>query len=145
MALSRVIAAVPTLLLGGLSAVHLAWANGSTYPFKNRKELALKTTGQKQAPSPQGTAAVGGALAVGAALAAGAGSGNGLGRFLRRGLTLVFAARAVTGYRGTTLDSLGWKGNAEFVERDRRFFAPLCAVIAGGLLLSDPAWRRRRG
>ncbi|MEB4614517.1 DUF3995 domain-containing protein, partial [Leucobacter sp. M11] len=144
MALSKTISVVPTLLLGGLSALHVAWARGSTVPYDSAKELSRNVTGQKTPPTPGATATVAGALGVGTALSAGFGQKNWFGRLLRRGLMVAMGARAVTGYRGTTLDVLDWKANKTFAENDRRVFAPLCAVIAVGLFLSDPAWRRKR-
>lgn len=143
MALAKTISIIPTVLLGGLSGLHIAWARGNTVPFDSAKELAVNVTGQKTPPEPGPTAVVAGALGAGALLSAGVGQRSWFGRLARRVLMLAFAGRAVMGYRGSTLEVLGWKANKNFTENDRRVFGPLCAVIAVGLFFSDPAWRRK--
>jgi Protein of unknown function (DUF3995) len=133
----RLTAKLTASILTALSALHLAWAFGSSFPFRSRAELADAIVGTSDVPPPSACLAVAGALAATAALLA---EVVPLAPSVRR--TAIRGAASVLGFRG----ALGLMGKTEmlapgsnserFVRLDRRIYAPLCLVVSIGCLAS---------
>lgn len=122
----------------GLTAVgvlHAVWAAGSTWPAKNRKQLAQATVGSNQNPDAQATAVVAVTAIAGGAVAAGALGESALPVAGRRIAGLALVARSALG-GDAALSVLGLpKANKRFVELDNQYYRPLCAVLGVALLI----------
>ena len=123
--------------LAVLSAMHGAWAAGSSFPAKDRRQLAQMVAGTDGAPSAAACLGVSGALGLAAALVADV---AGLPRCFRiSGVTVVaatMALRGITGISGQTHRLVPWTPGERFVELDRKYYGPLCLALAAGSLRS---------
>ena len=122
-------------LLASLSALHLAWAFGSAFPFRSRRALADAVVGTPAVPSPAACVAVAGALAVGAAVV-----GDVLPtrpatrRYALRGMAALFAVRGSLGFLAKTELVSPGSNSTRFIRLDRRVYAPLCIALSLGCL-----------
>ncbi len=128
--------------LGAVAALHAAWASGSTWPARNRQELAEAVVGNRNAlPDRRATAAVAGIAGVAAVTTAGA---FGESTALVRGRRLVGVAllgRAALG-GDVALALLGMPpAGKRFLALDDRWYRPLCAVLGVAVLAGA---RRKR-
>ncbi len=119
--------------LGGLAVLHLVWANGSSFPFSSRAELAEAVIGSESVPGPAACAAVAAGLSSAALLV----GGRRLvpPRLRRVGVgvvTATLATRGVLGLVGRTDVVSPVSTSARFRRLDRRLFAPLCLALAAG-------------
>jgi len=125
--------------LAGIGGVHFAWGLGSSFPFKTRDELADAVIGSATVPPPAACYAVAGALAVASKFVVGVPLGP-VG-FRRVAITTVAAALGARGALGlsglTNLVSPGSESE-RFRRLDRRYYSPLCLVLAAGALASRP-------
>jgi hypothetical protein len=117
-------------VLAGLSALHLAWAAGSSWPAGDRHELAEVMAGRDEVPSSAACVVVGVGLGCAAALVAGAGRDAPAARLARVGLAAGFLGRGVAGLTGNTRRLVPWVPQDRFVQLDRRYYGPLCCAIA---------------
>jgi Protein of unknown function (DUF3995) len=69
-------------------------------------------------------------LAASSALVAGLGGERSIARAARGVVCSVFLVRGVAGLTGATHHLVSWTPAPEFVQRDRRWYGPLCLVIA---------------
>lgn len=122
--------------LGGLSALHLAWAFGSTWPGRDGPELTqtvVGVPGMTDPPPAVASAAVAGLLATAAGVVLARVSRRRRWRMLGHagtaGVATVLAARAAGGVR-----SACWPQHvtARFRRLDLAVYSPLCALLAGG-------------
>ena len=119
---------------------HIAWGRGSSFPLASRGALTDQVVGSLVAPSPGDCYAVATLLsAIGLTVAIG--PQPNLAKRSLHAVAAVFAARAVFGFAGRTDLLVAGSSSPSFRRNDRRFFAPLCALLAGGVLVSS---RRRR-
>ena len=116
-------------LIAAAAGVHVLWGTGSAWPARDRRELAEVVVGTEEFPGSAACFAVA-TLLVGAAGVVAAGPGGAVRRTARRGITTAFALRGVTGVTGLTSVMTPWTPSERFVEADRRFYGPLCLVIA---------------
>ncbi len=124
---------VTSVALIAIGGVHVAWGLGSSFPFASRDELADAAIGTTIVPPPAACGAVAGALFVAAALTADVGVAPPALRRLGRGtITCIFAARGVLGLLGRTDVVSPGSTSERFRSLDRRFFAPLCLLLAAG-------------
>ena len=123
--------------LGGLAALHLGWATGSTWPLADRDGLADAVAGRPAFPSRGACVGVAAALGTASALVAGRpGRGSLVQRAGATGVVTVLLVRGGLGLAGRTdLVSPG-STSPRFRRLDRRYFAPLCLAIAA---LASPA------
>jgi hypothetical protein len=138
---------VPTLLTAGtlasVGALHVAWGTGATFPFADAAELADAVAGTPAVPSPVACYTVASLLGVAAAVTAGAPRPDALGRRLAVvGVAVVLGVRAAAGLMGRTDALVGWPTGERFRRNDRRYFAPLCGVLAAGAAWSLRGARR---
>ncbi len=137
------IAAAATL--AGIAGLHVAWGLGSSFPFSRREDLADAVVGAPQVPSPASCYAVAVALTAASALAADLPvASRPLRRLGRAGVAAVLGARGVIGVAGRTDLAVPGSTSPRFRRNDRRYFAPLCLVVAAATATAVPA-RERRG
>jgi hypothetical protein len=127
--------------LGGLSALHLAWAAGSSWPSSDRAELAQVTAGTDELPGPVPCLQVAAVLAGAAGLVAGVGGDRRVARFGRAAVAAGFLTRGVAGLTGNTGRLVPWTPDARFARLDRRYYGPLCCAIGLAALAGRGAAR----
>jgi hypothetical protein len=121
----------------GIAGVHVAWGRGSTFPFATVADLTDAVVGKDVVPSPPACYAVAGLLTVAAAATAGLPVPTSRGRRLTvLGAATVLAIRATAGFAGRTDLLVPGSESARFRRNDRRVFAPLCAALATGAVMS---------
>jgi hypothetical protein len=140
------VAVATSVGLGSISAIHVLWGRGSTFPFRERRELNDQVVGQQVTPSPASCYAVAGMLAVAAVSVERAARGSSpIARLATIGCSVVLGARAVLGFTGRTHLAVPGSTSAAFRRNDRRIFAPLCAALASGAACAAVGMRGRRG
>jgi hypothetical protein len=134
MRLSTVATAATLAAIGGL---HVAWGLGSSFPFRDHTTLADTVAGTQAVPKRAECFAVAGLLTAAATLVAGE---RMVPARLRRtgalGVGLVLGVRGMAGVTGNTHRLVGWDTSPTFVEHDRRYYGPLCLLLATGTLRS---------
>jgi hypothetical protein len=130
--------------LAAIGTIHVAWGLGSSFPFRTHTELADAVIGSEDVPSAAACHAVAVALFVASGLVADIPIGR---RLLRRvGRTAVagvLAARGLAGLCGRTDLLSPGSTSTRFRTLDRRFYSPLCLVLAvGAVTYRDAALRR---
>lgn len=116
-------------LIAGGSALHLAWGIGSSWPARDRRELAGLVVGTDEMPDRGPCFAVA-VLLAGAAATVAADSHRPLARAARACIAGGFAVRGLAGLTGRTRVLVPWTPSARFVELDRRIYGPLCFTIS---------------
>ena len=115
-----------------LAGLHVAWAFGSAFPFRDRRVLADAVVGTEDFPSPAACFSVAGALAAGAALAS---ERLPLARPLRRlglrSMAVILGVRGILGLLGRTELVSPGSNSTTFLRLDRRIYAPLCVLLSG--------------
>jgi hypothetical protein len=133
----RFSARLTTFVLAALSVLHVAWAFGSSFPFRGRAELADAVVGTSAVPPPSACLSVAGALAVAAALIADVVSTP---TILRRtaigGISSALGVRGILGIVGRTEVLVPGSNSERFVRLDRQIYAPLCLCLSVGCLAS---------
>jgi hypothetical protein len=121
------------LVLTAISALHVLWGRGSTFPFRDRHDLDDHVIGQQVSPSPAACNTVACLLAAAAVSAERASHGSSdLARTAARGCSAVLGARAALGFAGRTHLAVPGSTSPQFRRNDRRLFAPACALLALG-------------
>jgi hypothetical protein len=134
--------------LGSISALHVLWGRGSTFPFKQRHDLNDHVVGRQISPSPAACNTVACLLAVAAVSVERAARGSSsVAKIAAAGCGAVLAARAGLGFSGRTHLAVPGSTSASFRRNDRRIFAPVCAVLALGATYAamGPTGTRRAG
>lgn len=127
----RLTAKLTTCILAALSALHVAWAIGSAFPFRSRHELANAVVGTEEVPSPMACVAVAGALATGAALTADAlPIAPTTRRSALRTMAVILGVRGALGLFGKTEALSPGSNSPRFIRLDRRFYSPLCLLLS---------------
>jgi hypothetical protein len=123
--------------LAGIAALHVGWGRGASFPFEDRQALADSVAGSSAAPGTRDCFAVAGLLACAAGLVADV---LPVGTPARRagvlGVALVLAGRGAAGVAGRTGSIVPWTPSTNFNDLDRRYYGPLCILLASGALLS---------
>lgn len=131
--------------LAAVSALHAAWALGSSWPAPDRKGLAGLVAGTDTMPGPIECCAVSVALAAASAVTAGAGGEHRAARLARIGVATALLARGVCGLTGQTRLLVPWTPSPHFTELDRRVYGPLCVVLAAlAAARHTPQFRKNR-
>ena len=125
------------IVLAGIGALHVAWGLGSSFPFRDRAALADTVVGNDAVPGRGASLTVAGLLAVAAGLVADV---LPLPPRVRRvgvvGVAATLASRAAFGFAGRTERLVAGSNSPRFVRADRRIYAPLCAALAAGAVMS---------
>jgi hypothetical protein len=120
--------------LAAASALHLAWAAGSTFPVSSSRELAELVVGTEEMPGPVACAAAAGALAISATSVAMRGP------WARRIASITAAALLLRGAGGLAVGALHLgRATEQFRTWDRRLYSPLCIALGGGAALAASA------
>jgi Protein of unknown function (DUF3995) len=137
---ARLLALGSSAVLASVSALHVAWGFGSSWPFPDRDALAHEVAGTAEMPSPASCFVVGTALAGAAAVAAGVGGDQRLARLARASVAAALIIRGLTGLTGTTGRLVSWTPSGHFTEIDRRRYGPFClgtgAAVAASMIRS---------
>ena len=127
----------------GIAGIHVAWGRGSSFPYATTAELSDAVVGNQVVPSPAACYGVAGLLAVAAGAVAGLPRPDArVRRLVVAGAAAVLATRAGYGFAGRTDALVPGSSSARFRRNDRRVFAPLCAALAAGALMSLRRSRR---
>ena len=143
----RAVSRSTAVVLAAVSALHVAWGFGASFPFRSRDELADAVVGTADVPPPVACFAVAVALATGATLVAGVVP---LAPRLRRRaivtMACVLGVRGALGLLGRTQVVAPGSHSERFIRLDRRMYAPLCLALALGCVVSlvKPGSRRHR-
>jgi hypothetical protein len=123
--------------MSGIAALHVGWGRGASFPFEDFETLADSVAGSSAALGPRDCFAVAGLLACAAGLVADV---LPVGTTARRsgvlGVALVLAGRGAVGIAGRTGSIVPWTPSTHFNDLDKRYYSPLCILLAGGALLS---------
>ena len=129
------VAAIESMLLAAIAALHAAWGGGVVWPRQNEEDLVRLVVGyrREQMPPPGHCFAAAGAI-LAAALIVGLLAGQSVSPLpptmltvLGIGVTAVFAGRGVAGYLPV------WRARfprEPFARLDRLVYSPLCLLIA---------------
>jgi Protein of unknown function (DUF3995) len=124
--------------LGSLSAVHLGWALGASWPAADAFTLAEVVAGKREMPGPGQCLTVAAALGAGCAIVAGVGGRHRVAQAARTALAAGFFVRGVSGITATTARLVSWTPAPRFVRLDRRYYGPLCLGISLAVAPSIP-------
>ena len=121
-----------------LAALHVAWGGGSSFPLADRDDLAEAVVGTSIVPGPLPCFGVAAALLVAASAVQNRPRWPGrLRRLALAGIAAVFGGRGLLGLAGRTSVVSPGSDGARFRRLDRRLYAPLCLVLAAGVLGAD--------
>jgi hypothetical protein len=149
----RVAAVTAASTLGALGLLHVLWATGSSWPARDRAELAASVVGLRTRsdhessgadpfPSSVACLTVAGALVTAAAVVAGLPARRpSMRRAGIAGVVAVLGTRGLLGVTGNTRFAVPVATGGTFVQWDRRAYGPLCLTLA---VLSSRAWPRRQ-
>lgn len=133
----RVASSTTAASLTAIAALHLGWGAGSSFPFPDREVLADTVAGSTIAPGPPECLAVAGALLVAAGVVSDV---LPISPSTRRagvvGVALVLGGRGILGLAGRTGAIVPWTPSDRFVALDRKYYGPLCLLLAGGAFRS---------
>jgi hypothetical protein len=126
--------ATTAIVLFALATLHVMWGLGSSFPFRNRDELADSVVGTERVPGPIACVAVATALTCAGALVMGAVP---LPKRLRdvalRVIAGVLATRGLAGATSRTSMLSPGSDSATFTRLDKRLYSPLCLWLAAGV------------
>ena len=135
--LPTVLSAAAALGLAGISAVHVVWATGSSWPARNERNLAESVVSADRMPPPVASALVALGLAGAALCVAGVGGQTSFAVTVRRVIGAGLLTRGLLSSTMTTRMALGLsEPGPRFRELDTRLYRPLCLVLAAATLLS---------
>lgn len=121
----------------GIAGLHVAWGRGSSFRFATTAELTDAVVGADVVPSPPARYAVAGLLTIAAGSTLGLPTPRSrLRRLAVVGAAATLATRAAFGFAGRTDLLVPGSSSSRFRRNDRRLFAPLCAALATGAVVS---------
>jgi len=124
---------VSAAAFAGISAIHVLWATGSSWPLPDFDALTDAVAGQGPAGAPGPLACLGaaGAFATAAAVLAGVPRDRPrIRRAAATGVVAVLTVRGAFGLAGRTDLLVPGSTSSRFRSMDRRFYAPLCVTMA---------------
>jgi hypothetical protein len=139
---TRILPLAGATMLAGLSALHLTWATGSSFPASDGRRLAELVAGTADVPSAHACVVMGVGLGAASALVAGVGGDRRVARCGRRAVAAGFLARGLAGLTGNTHRLVPWTPAATFVRLDRRYYGPLCLAVAAAAVSSRSVSRQ---
>lgn len=140
----RIVArAVSVAGLAALSALHVIWASGSSWPAKSTERLAEAVVGQTvEMPGRLPTAVIAAGAAGAACLVSGGLGERGIARFGARFTGTAMLLRAVLG-GDVALAALGLPPSSQTFRRlDRRYYRPFAALLGGALWIASSRDRK---
>lgn len=133
-------------VLFALAGLHALWGLGSSWPASDRETLADLVAGRRAVPGPVACMTVAGLLAGAGTLVAG--RPRQLPRARRAGagcVAAVLGVRAAFGLSGRTDRLSPGSVSPRFRRLDRRYYSPLCLVLAFAAASSARGGESRRG
>ena len=125
---------VTATVLFAIAGLHVLWGVGSSFPFRDREQLADSVIGTSEVPPMGACFAVASALALAAVLV------TGVAPVPRRIRTLalrlvasVLLTRGVAGALGQTSVLSPGSNSSTFVRLDKKIYSPLCFWLAAGV------------
>jgi hypothetical protein len=135
--MARWVAPLTATALTTIAGLHVAWGFGSSFPMADRDTLADTVAGTADVPPPVACHAAAAALLAASALVLDVPVGpTWLRRTGRWVVAAVFTVRAVAGLSGRTDALVAGSESPRFRRLDRRYYAPLCLVLAAGTVAS---------
>ena len=122
-----------------MAALHALWGLGSSFPSRDRVQLADAVAGVEAMPPASACFVVAGALAASAALVAGAGGQDRLAFWARSAVAAALGLRGLAGVTGSTGLLVPWSPSANFQDRDRRRYGPFYLALSAAVALSMTA------
>lgn len=126
--------ALTATVLFVVAALHVLWGLGSSFPFRDRSELADSVVGTERVPGFFACMAVALALSSAGLLVTGL---LPLPRRLRgpalHVVTFVLATRGIAGAMGRTSALSPGSDSTAFTRLDKRLYSPLCLWLAAGV------------
>jgi hypothetical protein len=116
--------------MSGTSVLHASWGLGSSWPAQDRTRLAQLSSGKNDMPAAAECFAIAAVLASAATVVLCRPTSR-VRRGARACVLAGFAVRGLTGITGSTGVLVPWSPSEEFATLDRRWYGPLCLVIAG--------------
>lgn len=139
-------ATATAVVLGSIGVLHAIWGRGSTFPFRNRRDLNDHVIGQQVSPSATACNTVACLLGVAAMSVERAAHGRSpVARTAAGGCGVVLVIRSALGFTGRTYLAVPGSTSPTFRRNDRRLFAPLCAVLGLGAASAAIAPGRMHG
>jgi hypothetical protein len=127
--------AVTGATLGALAVLHTAWGLGSSFPFRDRSELADAVIGRSTVPPARACFTVASLLAVGTALVL---HPVPMPKWFRNWAlattATVFLLRSAAGFCAKTSLLSRDSDSDRFRHLDRQLYSPLCLLLAIGTL-----------
>jgi len=124
---------VSAAAFAGISAIHVLWATGATWPVRDSAAFADTLAGQDADAAPGPLACLGAAAGFATAAAVLAGFPRRRPRARRAaatGVVAVLTVRGAFGLAGRTDLLVPGSTSSRFRSLDRRFYAPLCVTMA---------------
>ena len=117
----------------GIGLLHNAWGVGITFPFADASSLSDAVVGTGAVPPPIACHAVAGMLFAASALVLDLPiAPTRLRHVGRRVVVGVLTVRGIAGFIGQTARLSPGSNSARFQRLDRRYFSPLCLLLALG-------------
>ena len=124
-------------IFAGIGLLHNAWGVGATFPFADAATLADAVVGTGTVPPPIACHAVAGLLFTASALVLDLPIAPARLRYIgRRVVVGVLTVRGIAGFTGQTVRLSPGSDSARFQRLDRRYFSPLCLLLALGTATS---------
>ena len=121
-------------MLLAIAGLHVLWGLGSSFPFRDREELADSVVGTSAVPPLLACFAVASALALAAVLVAGLLPLPGrLRALVLRVVASVLLTRGVSGALGRTSMLSPGSDSPTFKRLDKRIYSPLCLWLAASV------------
>lgn len=121
-------------MLLAIAGLHVLWGLGSSFPFRDREELADSVVGTSAVPPLRACFAVASALALAAVLVAGLLPLPGrLRALVLRVVASVLLTRGVSGALGRTSMLSPGSDSPTFKRLDKRIYSPLCLWLAASV------------
>jgi hypothetical protein len=128
---TRGLTATTLLALAGL---HVLWGMGSSFPFRDREQLADAVVGTKDVPPFSACITVAAALALAASLVTGLLPLPGRIRTVAlRVVASILLTRGVAGAVGRTSTLSPGSDSPTFKRLDRKFYSPFCLWLAASV------------
>lgn len=125
---------VTATALFAIAGLHVLWGLGSSFPFRDREQLADSVVGTSEVPSLTACIAVASALAVAATLVIGvAPFPNRIRMVVLRFFAAGLLTRGVAGALGRTSMLSPGSDSSRFTRLDQRVYSPLCLWLAAGV------------
>jgi hypothetical protein len=116
-----------------IAGLHVLWGLGSSFPFRDREQLADAVVGTREVPPLKACMAVAAALTFAAVLVVGVAPFPRVRALALRVIASVLLTRGVAGALGRTSTLSPGSDSPTFVRLDKKIYSPLCLWLAAGV------------